>query len=104
MNSAESSAPEARSTPSYSDPTPNPFIIISDRASRLMLVVLVSCALTVALVRLFLVITGYPQIGNSTFHLAHALWGGLALLLAGVMALVVQNRGAAVIIALLSGI
>jgi len=69
-----------------------------------MLVVLVSCALTVALVRLFLVLTGYPQIGNSTFHLAHALWGGLALLLAGVMALVVQNRGAAVIIALLSGI
>jgi hypothetical protein len=55
MNSAASSAPEARSTPSYSDPTPNPFIIISDRASRLMLIVLVSCALTVALVRLFLV-------------------------------------------------
>ena len=39
MNSAESSTPKARSTPSYSDPTPNPFIIISDRASRLMLVV-----------------------------------------------------------------
>src|SRR4029450_8270618 len=104
MNSAESSTPQARSTPNYSAPTPNPFITISDRASRLMLIVLVSCALTVALVRLFLVLTGYPQIGNSTFHLAHALWGGLALLLAGVMALVVQNRGAAMIIALLTGI
>jgi hypothetical protein len=104
MNSVESSTPKARSTPSYSDPTPNPFIIISDRASRLMLVVLVSCALTVAMVRLFLVITGYPQIGNSTFHLAHALWGGLALLLAGVMALVVQNRGAVTIIALVIGV
>ena len=104
MNSVESSTPQARSTPSYSDPTPNPFITISDRASRLMLIVLVSCALTVALVRLFLVLTGYPQIGNSTFHLTHALWGGLALLLAGVMALVVQNRGAAMIIALLTGI
>jgi hypothetical protein len=104
MNSVESSTPQARSTPSYSDPTPNPFITISDRASRLMLIVLVSCALTVALVRLFLVLTGYPQIGNSTFHLAHALWGGLALLLAGVMALVVQNRGAAMVIALLTGI
>jgi hypothetical protein len=53
---------------------------------------------------LFLVITGYPQIGNSTFHLAHALWGGLALLLAGVMALVVQNRGAVTIIALVIGV
>jgi hypothetical protein len=39
-----------------------------------MVIVLMSCALTVALIRLFLVLTGYPQIGNATFHLAHALW------------------------------
>ena len=88
----------------FADPSPNPFIIVSNRSSRLMLIVLVSCALTIALTRLFLVLTGYPQIGGSTFHLAHALWGGLALFLASTMALVVQNRGAAVIIALLTGI
>src|SRR6188472_2322636 len=104
MNSTESSTPPATSTHTYANPTPNPFFIVSDRASRLMMIVLVSCALTVALVRLFLVLTGYPQIGNSTFHLAHALWGGLALVLAGVMALVVQNRGAAMIVALLTGV
>jgi hypothetical protein len=69
-----------------------------------MIIVLVSCALTIALTRLFLVLTGYPQIGGSTFHLAHALWGGLALFIAGIMALVVENRGAAVIVALLTGI
>src|SRR5215207_10672942 len=103
MKSTES-APAAASTHTDAAPTPNPFIIVSDRSSRLTLIVLVSCALTVALTRLFLVLTGYPQIGNSTFHLAHALWGGLALFLAGMMALIVQNRGAAVIIALLTGV
>src|SRR5215211_2613033 len=103
MKSTES-APAAASTHTYAAPTPNPFIIVSDRSSRLTLIVLVSCALTVALTRLFLVLTGYPQIGNSTFHLAHALWGGLALFLAGMTTLIVQNRGAAVIIALLTGV
>jgi hypothetical protein len=104
MSSTQSPTQGTAPTRSYADPTPNPFIILSDRSSQLMLIVLVSCALTVALTRLFLVLTGYPQIGNSTFHLAHALWGGLALFLAGMMALVVQNRGAAMIIALLTGI
>jgi uncharacterized membrane protein YwzB len=104
MKSTESSAPDVTSTRTYAEPTPNPFLMVSDRSSQLMVIVLVSCALTVALTRLFLVLTGYPQIGNSTFHLAHALWGGLALFLAAIMALVVHNRGAVVIVALLTGV
>jgi len=48
MKSTES-APAAASTHTYAAPTPNPFIIVSDRSSRLTLIVLVSCALTVAL-------------------------------------------------------
>lgn len=104
MKPTESSAEATVPGRAFADPSPNPFIIVSNRSSRLMLIVLVSCALTIALTRLFLVLTGYPQIGGSTFHLAHALWGGLALFLASTMALVVQNRGAAVIIALVTGI
>jgi len=103
MRSTESSIQNAGSTSTYAAPTPNPFIIVSDRSSQLMMIILVSSALTVALTRLFLVLTGYPQIGNSTFHLAHALWGGLVLFLAGIMARVVQNRRAAVVGALLTG-
>jgi hypothetical protein len=104
MKTPESSTQQAASSTSrYAAPSPNPFIIVSDRSSRLMIIVLVSCALTVALTRLFLVLTGYPQIGNSTFHLAHALWGGLALFFAAIMSLIVQNRGSAVIVALLTG-
>ena len=104
MRSTEPAAQESASTPAYAAPSPNPFLLVSDRSTWLMVIVLVSCALTVALTRLFLVLTGYPQIGNSTFHLAHALWGGLALFLAGISALIVQNRGAAVVGALLTGI
>ena len=104
MRSTESSIQNAGSTRTYAAPTPNPFIIVSDRSSQLMMIILVSSALTVALTRLFLVLTGYPQIGNSTFHLAHALWGGLALFLAGTTVLALQNRGAALVGALLTGI
>jgi uncharacterized membrane protein YwzB len=104
MKPTESSAQAAVSGRTFAGPSPNPFIIVSDRSSQMMLIVLVTCALTVALTRLFLVLTGYPQIGGSTFHLAHALWGGLALFLASAMALVVQNRGAGLVIALLTGV
>jgi uncharacterized membrane protein YwzB len=104
MNPTESPAQQATSRRTYARPTPNPFIIVSDRSSQLMVIVLVSCALTVALTRLFLALTGYPQIGGSRFHLAHALWGGLALFFAGVIAVTVQSRGATVIVALLTGV
>jgi hypothetical protein len=69
MRSNESAAQDAGRTRTYAGPTPNPLIIVSDRSSRLMVIVLVSCALTIAVTRLFLVLTGYPQIGGSTFHL-----------------------------------
>ncbi|MCA9908136.1 MAG: hypothetical protein KC519_05755, partial [Anaerolineae bacterium] len=40
----------------------------------------------------FLQITGFPQIGNSTFHIAHALWGGLLLLISAWLMLMFANR------------
>lgn len=41
---------------------------------------LVSSVATIVITRAFLHVTGYPQIGNSTFHIAHMLWGGLLML------------------------
>ena len=35
----------------------------------------------IAVTRLFLVAAGYPQIGGRGLHLAHLLWGGLAMLI-----------------------
>ena len=48
-----------------------------DRAERYILISLVAFAVTVIATRVFLELSGYPQIGNDVLHIAHALWGGL---------------------------
>lgn len=47
-----------------------------------LLIILTTSVLTILLTRLFLDLTGYPQIGNNVLHIAHLLWGGLFLLIA----------------------
>jgi len=42
----------------------------------------VSAALGVIFNRVFLILTGYPQIGNATLHISHAIWGALAMMAA----------------------
>ncbi|SDU59407.1 hypothetical protein SAMN04488548_1342461 [Gordonia westfalica] len=37
---------------------------------------------TILVTRLYLQLTGYPQIGGGTLHIAHALWGGALMMLA----------------------
>jgi hypothetical protein len=61
-------------------------------ADTYLLLTLLSFAASVALTRLFLELTGYPQLGNSTLHIAHVLWGGLALFVAALLPLVYANR------------
>ncbi len=43
---------------------------------------LVSAIAAVLIIRLFLELTGYPQVGGDTLHIAHMLWGGLFMLVA----------------------
>ena len=59
---------------------------------RYLLLTLLSFAGSVALTRLFLEITGYPQLGNSQLHIAHVLWGGLLLFVAALLPLIYANR------------
>jgi len=40
---------------------------------------LVSAVVTILVVRIFLELTGYPQMGGSVLHVAHVLWGGLLM-------------------------
>lgn len=47
--------------------------------------------LTVFVIRIFLELTGYFKLGGGILHIAHVLWGGLAMLVAGVMILVYQG-------------
>jgi hypothetical protein len=61
-------------------------------SERYLLITLLSFAAAVALTRLFLELTGYPQIGGGELHIAHVLWGGLLLFAAALFPLVFANR------------
>ncbi|GAA4889993.1 hypothetical protein [Actinomycetospora straminea] len=61
-------------------------VLRPDAAASVRLVA-VAFGVTVVGTRLYLELTGYPQIGGGEYHLAHALWGGLLLLLGGLTAL-----------------
>ncbi|MCC7161471.1 MAG: hypothetical protein IT331_03175 [Anaerolineae bacterium] len=73
-------------------------------ADSLLAVFIVAFAVTVIVVRVFLQLSGYPQIGNSTFHIAHLLWGGLLLFVAVVFLLSLANRWVLWVAALLGGV
>jgi hypothetical protein len=78
--------------------------VAREHAAGYLRLTLLSFALTVALTRLFLSATGYPQLGSQTLHIAHLLWGGLALFVGALLMLIVVNRWAYVAGALLTGI
>jgi hypothetical protein len=75
-----------------------------NQAEGYILTALVGFAVTVIFTRTFLELSGYPQIGNSVLHIAHALWGGLLLIIAAYLPLAYQNRWALQTSAVLSGI
>ena len=72
-------------------------------APRYLLYTLLSFAASVALTRLFLELTGYPQLGSGPIHIAHVLWGGLLLFIAALLPLLFVNRWALVIDAIACG-
>ena len=69
-----------------------------------LLLTLLSFALSVTLTRLFLRLTGYPQLGNGTLHIAHVLWGGLFLFAAALLPLIFANRWIYRLTAILAGV
>jgi hypothetical protein len=79
-------------------------VVRRDQAENYLLTSLISFGATVILTRAFLQMTGFPQIGNSVLHIAHALWGGLLLFAAVLLPLALANRWAIQASALLSGI
>ena len=75
-----------------------------DQAENYILTCLVAFAATVIVTRVYLELAGYPQLGNSVLHIAHALWGGLLLFVAALLPLALANRWAIKASALLGGI
>ena len=79
-------------------------LIQREKATRYMLISLLSFVATVSLVRSFLALTGYPQLGSGTLHIAHVLWGGLILYIAAILPLIYLNPRLRIIVAILSGV
>lgn len=75
-----------------------------DRAERYLLVTIVAFAVTVAATRWYLDLAGYPTIGGGDLHVAHVLWGGLALVIAVLLPMVFIGQRALLLSALLGGI
>lgn len=51
-----------------------------------------SAVVTIILIRIWLHLTGYPQLGGDELHIAHMLWGGLLLVLSLLGSLLFLNN------------
>lgn len=64
---------------------------------------LISFAFTIVFTRFFLALTGYVKISNGVLHIAHLNWGGLLLIIAVLLLLLVRGRLVLVLGAILGG-
>ena len=65
---------------------------------------LVSAVATILVIRGFLVLTGYPQLGDDDLHIAHMLWGGLFMLISIIMMFTFLSKRAEDIAVVIGGI
>src|SRR5436190_319626 len=64
---------------------------------------LVSSVSSVLVIRFALAVSGYPQLGGRSLHIAHLLWGGLLMLVALVLLLTFLGRRIQVLAAVVGG-
>ena len=75
-----------------------------NHARTYMLLTLLSFAFSVTATRVFLNLTGFPQIGGGNLHIAHVLWGGLFLFIASLLPLIFVNQWALELSSIAAGI
>lgn len=81
----------------------NPFIKNIDAADYLENF-LISAVTSILIIRTFLALTNYPQVGGGTLHISHMLWGGFLMTVSIIGLLVFLNREIKTIAATLGGI
>jgi hypothetical protein len=75
-----------------------------EAAERYFENVIVAFVITLLGTRLFLELTGYPQIAPGKLHIAHVLWGGLFLLLGSLLVLIYRNQSVLTLGSILIGV
>lgn len=55
---------------------------------------IISAVVSIYVIRIFLTLTGYPQIGGQGLHIAHMLWGGILMMVAIILMLTYLNKEA----------
>jgi hypothetical protein len=73
------------------------------RARDQLKIFLLAAVSSLLLVRLYLHLTGYPQIGSGDLHIAHMLWGGALMLAALVVSLAFLGTRSRSIVAVVGG-
>jgi hypothetical protein len=81
-----------------------PLFVRSIYAETLLEDFFVSAIAALLAIRLYLSVTGYPQLSIGPLHIAHMIWGGFFMLVALAMLLSFLNHRAQVIAAVLGGI
>ena len=79
-------------------------IVPNSDAPQLIELFLVAAVASVLAIRGYLAATGYPQFGGGDLHIAHMLWGGLAMMLALFLAFISLGHGALRVAALIGGV
>ncbi len=75
-----------------------------DLAERYLILTIATFAVTVAGVRWYLDTAGYPTVGGGDLHVAHAIWGGLALFVAALLQLLYVGQRTLLLSAALAGL
>ncbi|MBU1088913.1 hypothetical protein KKA02_03480 [Patescibacteria group bacterium] len=67
-------------------------LVKRESGSKMLLIIMISAVGSLLGTRLFLELTGYPEISNEKWHVAHVLWGGLAMVAGMILTLVFHGE------------
>lgn len=80
------------------------FLVRNFEAGAAVETFLIAAIASILVIRLFLRLTNYPQLGSGGLHVAHMLWGGLSMLAAIIILLSFLGKTAAALGSILGGI
>lgn len=82
----------------------NSFIVRNLDGDTLRENFLISAVASIIIIRIFLALTDYPQLGGTGFHIAHMIWGGFLMMGALLILFSFLNKTAANTAAIIGGI